>query len=179
MPDEILRKSEEILDKSKCLVESTIDKAISYNNVVILAAYGGLFALLGATKDYLSHSALMVVSLSLVVSLLFFVSFTLIQIFQSSILTFNTAESLLKDAEKLNLSTGVPNDQVAKARKNISFHKKAWILLTSIAVGAGMVAAIILMSSYVDSLFNDNELLTPQDVKSEESVGEGKGVSAQ
>lgn len=163
MSEQVFQRAEKILENAKVIVENTVDKAIAYNNVVILAAYGGLFALLGATKDHLSNSSLMIVGVLLVVSLLCFVLFTLVQIFIMSITSFNSAQRILNDAEALNLSIGASNELIDKAKKNISLQKKAWVVLTAIAVVTGLISAGVLMHSYLGNLFEHSRVLQPDE----------------
>lgn len=143
-----------LMEDAKRLSTDTFDKSIAYNNVIILAAYGGLFSLLNATEDYISRDLKILVSVFLLISLLFFVSFTLFQVFLMARQTFFYSVKILDDAEKMNVMVGADNSDIEKAKKNMKAQMKVWTVSASISVLSGMCAAVILLFVYVCNIIS-------------------------
>jgi len=61
------------LEQQIQLLSATFDRASTYTNLIIFAGYVGIFTLLGATREYIEKSQVMVIAMLTTASLLVFI----------------------------------------------------------------------------------------------------------
>ena len=160
MAEEALQRQQEtaaenMIETLVKILSMSYDKAIAYNNIVIVAGYATFFAILGATRTSLSQWVLITSALLMILSATVFVLFELLKMVQSTkslvqlhvIATDEKArknpeifQSKMKAFEMLQQSTSLRS-------------LRTWVVVLVITVSTALSAIALLVYNYVCILF--------------------------
>jgi len=144
-----------IIRRSMELNETLYEKSKGYNSAIILAGYGGLFALLASTKDMIPEFWRYLAASLMSVSLLVFVGYVIFSMYLMSTATISLAKRNLLEVKSFNEELNVDVSDIeskilAFSRTMIGWHI-TWILSTF----TGVAAAVTMMVFYFLGLLPD------------------------
>jgi len=142
------KKLREFIDGQKEIIRSTYEQARSYNNIIIMGGYAGLFAIWSFTKNDLERWQSIAVGLLAILSVLSFVLFEIYGIWLRSTQTSNLMKQL-QEAEKLNT---YPAEYGKQEMKRVETLVKVWPFFFFVTLGTGVLAGGILIWSFVTKL---------------------------
>lgn len=141
---------QEFIQKQKEIIRSSYEQAKSYSNIIMMGGYAGLFAIWNFTKLYLVCWQVMAVGLLSLVSVLTFVLLETYGVWLRATQTTNLISQLQK-AEKLG---SFPADYGKQELKRSETLAKVWPFFFFTALGTALLAALILVSSFVTKLIH-------------------------
>lgn len=139
---------QEFIQKQKEVVVSSYEQAKSYSNIIMMGGYAGLFAIWNFTKSDLARWQSMSVGLLALISVFTFVLFELYGGWLRATQTFNLLSQLQK-AEKIGR---FPEDYGKQELKRSEILAKLWPFFFFIALGTALLAALILVWSFITKL---------------------------
>lgn len=146
--------AEKMIETLVKILSSSYDKAIAYNNVVIVAGYATFFAIWGATKPALTHWISITSALLMVSSATVFVLFELFKMVQSS-QTLMQLQSIAAD-ENARKDPEVFQSKVKAfetLQRSASLHfVRVWVAVLGITVSTAVAAIGLLAYNYVCAL---------------------------
>ena len=141
-----------MLREAGAFTEKAFDKGQAYNNALILAGFGGLFALLGATKTLMPKMALAAVALMTGISLLLFMAHVIVSMLLMSLHMLSSAKKQLANAAQFQMSIGVNTRDIQRTLKMLKIQIVVWIVVWAISVVTGLGAGATMLVYYVKSL---------------------------
>lgn len=143
--------AEKMVETLVKILSSSYDKAIAYNNVVIVAGYATFFAMWGATKPVLTHWTSIASALLMVSSATVFVLFELFKMIQTSqtfmqLQSIATDENVRKDPEIFQ--SKVKAFETLQRSASLRF-VRVWVAVLGITVSTAVAAIGLLTYSYV------------------------------
>ena len=142
------KELQEFIQKQKEVIITSYEQARSYSNIIMMGGYAGLFAIWGFTKSNLEKWQSVSVGLLALSSVLIFVLFELYGLWLRSTRTFNLL-SQLKKAERLDK---FPDDYGKQELKSLEVLAKLWLFFFFSAIGTALLAALILVWSFISQL---------------------------
>lgn len=146
--------AEKMVETLVKILSSSYDKAIAYNNVVIVAGYATFFALWGATKPALTQWVSITSALLMVSSATVFVLFELFKMVQSS-RTFLRLHSIAGDDNARKdpevFQSKVKAFEASQRMDSLSF-LRVWVVVLGFTVSTAVVAIAFLVYNYVSVL---------------------------
>jgi len=139
---------QEFIQRQKEVIITSYEQAKSYSNIIMMGGYAGLFAIWGFTKSNLEKWQSVSVGLLALFSVLIFVLFELYGLWLRSTQTFNLL-SQLKRAESLDK---FPADYGKQELKRSEALAKLWPFFFFSAIGTALLAALILVWSFISQL---------------------------
>jgi hypothetical protein len=142
------------------IISSSYDKAIAYNNVVIIAGYATFFAIWGATKPALTHWISIASALLMVLSATVFVLFELFKMVQSSrtlmqLQAIAVDENARKDPEVFQ--SKMNTFETLQRSASLRF-VRVWVAVLVITVSTAVAAIALLLYNYVCTLLGGASL---------------------
>ena len=138
------------------ILSISYDKAIAYNNVVIVAGYATFFAIWGATKPALTHWISITPALLMVSSATVFVLFELFKMVQSSrtmlqLQSIAADENARKDPEIFQ--SKMKAFETLQRSVSLRF-VRVWVAVLGIAVSTAVAAISLLAYNYICMLLD-------------------------
>jgi hypothetical protein len=151
-PAEILKQSRQILQEAAAFTEKTFEKGQAYNTAIILAGFGGLFALLAATRDLMPKPWLAAIAGLIGISLLFFVGYVIYNMFIMSFAMLRSAKKQLENVLSLHRKAGVDTSSVQKALSTLRLNMWIWLVVWIVSVATGASAAALMLFFYATGI---------------------------
>ncbi len=151
--NQAMEDSRQLLDQTRKMMGELFESGKAYNNVIILAGYGGVFALLSYRGDLIpppwSGISAVFLSMSLLVFMVHFLGSAFVM--QRAMLV--VAEKNLQQARAVVASVG--GDTAEHDRYIRNFKRQVWIWIGAfwLSVGLGIGAAAIMLWFFVCSMF--------------------------
>jgi hypothetical protein len=143
--------AEKMVETLVKILSSSYDKAIAYNNVVIVAGYATFFALWGATKPALTHWISITSALLMVSSATVFVLFELFKMVQSS-RTFLRLQSIASDDNARKdpevFQSKVKEFEASQRTDSLRF-LRVWVAVLGFTVSTAVVDIALLVYNYI------------------------------
>lgn len=143
-----LQQAHKLLAEAQAVSTNMFDKSQAYNQALIIAGYGGLFALLATTKSVMPRPYLSVAAFAIGLSLFVFMLHLILSMFVMSLTMLRTASKQLDSARSLNQAIGANTDDIEKALVQLRRHGIVWFSFWLISVLAGFTGAGIMMFFY-------------------------------
>lgn len=128
---------------------SLFDKASSYTRLVLGIAYAGFFAAWSGSKSYLSPKALLWSALLIVISLLLYLLFEIVQTAVISFISIDCAKAVASGAALGEQLTKFGNRATAHSRPLHTI----WFVTFPASLLTGLAGAVILIVAFVSALF--------------------------
>lgn len=138
----------DFIQKHKEVVRNTYEHAKQYSNLIIFGGYAGLFAVWNFTKDNLSDWQVWTTGLFALASIFIFIVFELYGTWLRSTQVINQMKELEK-AEELNK---FPEEYGRAERMRIDRFVAIWPYFFFSAVACALIAALILLYSFISAL---------------------------
>ncbi len=150
--------AEEIEDTKLSLQELTqfvklaFDQSHSYNNVIILAGYGGIFSLIVVTREFLPQYVLLISVILVAISLLVFVAYIIFNMYIMSVSNIRMMRDRLIEIRDLNEQTGFDVVPAEKAISTLRGQERLWLWVLSVTVSFGFASGVLLLFWYGKAL---------------------------
>ena len=144
----VIHQARQLVQEATVLTEKLFDKAQSYNNALILAGFGGLFALLATTKAFLPPFTLSLVALMIGTSLFVHMAHAVGSMFVMSLAMLKTAERQLRNAHAVQQSVGANTADIRQAMIRLKLHMRVWLCAWVTTVSSGFGAGVLLLYFY-------------------------------
>lgn len=146
--------AEKMVETLVKILSSSYDKAIAYNNIVIVAGYATFFAIWGATKPALTHWIAITSALLMVCSATVFVLFELFKMVQSS-RTFLRLQSIASDDNARKdpevFQSKIKAFEASQRTDSLRF-LRVWVAVLGVTVSTAVIAIALLAYNYVFAL---------------------------
>lgn len=147
-----LQRSKELLAESAKVAEILFEKSQAYNSAIILAGFGGLFALLTASAAILPPQVLAASAILLGISLITYVGYIIFNMYTMSFVMLRSAEKQLLNAKSVQQNAGLDTSDIIKALGRLKWNIKLWKTVWIVAVATGLSAGILMLIFYIGSL---------------------------
>jgi hypothetical protein len=147
-------QAQKLLAEAKKLSDDLFEKSQAFNNIIILAGFGGLFALLGPTKDLMPRCALAIVATFIGIALIAYVGFVLYNIVQMGKSAFDTGEKLLKNIQIFQRTAAENTSETEKALRHLAFNKRLWAINLIICASSALAAGGIMLFWYIKNILS-------------------------
>jgi len=143
--------AEKMIETLVKILSSSYDKAVAYNNVLIVAGYAAFFAIWGATKPALTHWVSIASALLMVTSATVFVLFELLKMVHTS-RAMTQLQSITADEEARKspevLQSKIKEYEAAQRLGSLRF-LRIWVVVLVITASTSVLAVGLLAYNYV------------------------------
>ncbi|NGM86069.1 hypothetical protein G5B35_01980 [Parapusillimonas sp. SGNA-6] len=136
------------------ILSSSYDKAIAYNNAVIVAGYAAFFAIWSATKPALTHWISIATALLMVTSATIFIGYEIFKMVQSS-RSLLSLRGIVNDVEARKSPSIFQSRMEAfegSCRRQSLRYMKVWAVVLVVTVSTAVTAIGLLVYSYICAL---------------------------
>lgn len=141
-------RAEDIIRESKKVSDGLFEKAQAYNNAITLAGFGGLFALLAATKDIIPTIWLSVSAILITISLFIYIIIIVVSIYTSHKAMTISGEKQLIAAIKLQKSINADTIDLEKTLHKFKKHYKIYQISIIAMFIISLIAGLIMIFFY-------------------------------
>ncbi len=139
---------QEFITKQKEVINLAYDQAKSYSNIIIFGGYAGIFATWNLTKDQLQSWQVATVGASIMLSLLFFVSFELVALW----IRASQTRRLMRQLEESEKQGEFVERYGVLEQKRGTTLLKLWPAFFFPAVLFALTASLVLLYSFIAML---------------------------